>query len=137
MYLIRVRQIFHILKLAFCGLISLAATAGGLDLMIQSDGSGLEIPMELLNDTPFSSYFVPGLSLFLLIGVYGWITLYFEWKQKASTLFHFKGFACILILWLVLELWINPDFYMPSMHISLFAMGIILFALPSKRKKVA
>lgn len=105
--------------------------------MIQSDGSGLQIPIELLEDTPFPNYFIPGLSLFVLIGVYGWMTLYFEWKQKASMIFHFKGFAAVLVLWLLIELWINPDFYMPSMHISLFAMGIIMFALPSKKEKVS
>ena len=128
------RSIFHILKLFLCGLTSLAATAGGLDLMIQSDGSGLEIPLELLDNTLFPNYFLPGLSLFLFIGVYGWLTFYRELKQRTSTLFQFRSFGLVLILWLIIELLINPDFYMPGMHISFFAIGIILIALPSKMK---
>jgi hypothetical protein len=51
--------------------IGAAAVLGGGALLIDPSGSRLGLPQDLLSPTMFGSYLVPGLILFLAIGVFG------------------------------------------------------------------
>lgn len=55
-----------------CWFTGLTAVAGGTGLMLSPEGSEWLPPLSLLEGTPFSSYFVPGL---LLAGVVGLMNL--------------------------------------------------------------
>ena len=48
---------------------ALGAFFGGLSLMLDPTGAGLQMTTEVLKDAPFQDFFVPGLLLFLFIGV--------------------------------------------------------------------
>ena len=50
-------------------LIGLGAVGGGLALVLEPSGSNLEIPLELLKSTPFSTYLVPGIVLLVVNGL--------------------------------------------------------------------
>jgi len=50
-------------------LIGLSALPSGVFLMIFPDGSKLKMPLSMLDRSPFSSFFLPGLILFSVIGV--------------------------------------------------------------------
>ena len=46
----------------------ISAVFGGGSLVLRPDGSLMEMPVEWMEGTPFSNYFIPGLILFLVIG---------------------------------------------------------------------
>jgi menaquinone-dependent protoporphyrinogen oxidase len=54
---------------ALCLLVGFSALYGGANLMLSPDGAALQMPLSYLQDTPFASYFIPGLILALVIGV--------------------------------------------------------------------
>lgn len=63
------RYLFWILSL-FQVLIGGTALFGGFSLMMTPDGSSLNLSLDILRDTPFTDYYVPGLLLFILIGLF-------------------------------------------------------------------
>lgn len=50
-------------------LIGLSALPSGIFLMIFPDGGKLKMPLSMLDRSPFSSFFLPGLILFSVIGL--------------------------------------------------------------------
>jgi len=52
-----------------CAAVALTAIAGGTSLMLAPDGSLIHAPRELLEHTPFASFFVPGLALVVVVGL--------------------------------------------------------------------
>ncbi len=49
--------------------IGVGAVAGGLGLALDPSGEGLGIPLELLDETPFATYLIPGIVLFTVNGL--------------------------------------------------------------------
>ena len=49
--------------------IGVGAVAGGFGLMMDPSGESLGTPIELLRETPFSSFLIPGIVLFTVNGV--------------------------------------------------------------------
>jgi hypothetical protein len=94
--------------------ISLGAIAGGLGLILEPDGSNLGFSVELLNNSPFSDYLIPGIVLFVFIGIgnlVGGIVSFMRYKY-AGEIAAVLGFA--LIIWIVVELfWIDPFWLHP------------------------
>lgn len=54
---------------AMHGLLGIGAVAGGLMLMIDPSGKMLNIPASLLEKSPFTHFLIPGMILFLMLGV--------------------------------------------------------------------
>lgn len=50
-------------------LIGIGAVAGGLMLALDPSGARLGVPLELLAETPFSTFLVPGIVLFAINGL--------------------------------------------------------------------
>ena len=48
--------------------IGLGAVAGGLGLVLEPSGANLGMPLEALEHSPFSTYLIPGIVLFVLNG---------------------------------------------------------------------
>lgn len=48
--------------------IGLGAVAGGLGLVLESDGSNLGMPLSMLEHSPFSDFLIPGLVLLIVNG---------------------------------------------------------------------
>ncbi|WP_434749926.1 hypothetical protein [Paenibacillus amylolyticus] len=54
---------------AMHGLLGIGAVAGGLLLMIDPSGRLLNMPVTLLEKSPFSDFFIPGMILFMVLGI--------------------------------------------------------------------
>ena len=68
-----------ILKSFAVGLLTLntiGALTAGWSFMAEPSGSGLQMPVDQLEHSPFEDYFIPGLILFLVNGVYGLLVLW-------------------------------------------------------------
>lgn len=106
--------------------LGLAAAGGGLLMLIDPSGGKIILPLDLLEETPFQDFFIPGLILFSVLGVFsfiiGWMTFlkskYYEW------FIIMQGF--ILSGWLTIEVLINSDLFFPAYHYPLYAISLLL-----------
>jgi hypothetical protein len=67
-------EVYLLSLLHFC--IGISAFAGGASLMLAPDGSLLGLKTELLKHSPFANYFIPGLVLFFLMGIFPSVILF-------------------------------------------------------------
>lgn len=81
-------------------LVGTAAIAVGLGLIVAPDGDGFKLSVELLKNTPFRDYFIPGIVLLTVIGVGSLLA-----AIPAFKLHRFAG-AATLLLGLALVLFI-------------------------------
>lgn len=106
---------------------AVAATFGGIKLMLDSSGSSIQLSLDLLRHTYFSNYFIPGMVLFVTNGLFG---LY----AATATLFnlrnaHFFVIAQGLILcgWIIIQVFLIDLFH--TLHAILGLIGVLLVIL--------
>jgi hypothetical protein len=107
----------HIFLLTFLGI---SAIGGGGALIISPSGKLLGgIPLSILKDSPFNDFLIPGIILFLVIGIFPCLVAYSLLKKPenkwAETLNFFKDMhwawsfslyvAFALIIWLQVEMY--------------------------------
>ena len=109
-------------------LLFLAVNAIGGSYFLISDPSGksIQIPIELLEGTPFDNYLIPGVILLFSIGFPSIMVAVSMTKNSEyhQLLIIFQG--CVLIGWLTIQLILNPLFLSPILHYPLYVMGVLL-----------
>jgi hypothetical protein len=102
--------------------VGIGAMAGGLAAIITPQGP-FGMPVEVLKNSPFSNYLIPGIILFTIIGVGNIISaLMFRFKLQ------FQGyissvFSWALVIWIVVQcIMINSVVFL---HILFFSIGLI------------
>lgn len=128
-------------------LLGFGAVISGWILMLAPDGSIMHMPLSIMQGSPFSSFFIPGLILFLLLGVYPLCIAYGLWEKPAWTwpdaINPFKSMhwswagslaaAVIVILWLSVELiWVGYSFLHTTYYV-IAGLIILLTLLPATR----
>jgi hypothetical protein len=85
-------------------LIGIGAVISGALLIIRPDGHYLQLPLDLLEDTPFRNFLIPGVILFLVNGVGNLVSavLCFRIQRIAGFAGIFFGFG--LIIWLFVQI---------------------------------
>lgn len=61
--------------------LGVSALAGGFGLFADPTGESVGIPLEWLEHSPFSSFLIPGLVLFCLLGVFPLLTVFALWTR--------------------------------------------------------
>jgi len=113
--------------IALLTLNSFGALFGGLFLMGSPDGSSIGLSLELLRETPFQNFFIPGLILFCFNGLFSLlvlIALLFNWR-KASLLLIAQGI--VLIGWIVIQIYLIQTIFF--LHYLFGAIGIVIVAI--------
>ena len=110
---------------------------GGGAFLLAPDGSLLQMPFSHLEKTPFPDFFIPGLLLFLFLGVYPIVVAYSLWKRPVwrwpDAFNPFKDFhwswaaslsaGVISMIWIVIQIiWIPVGF----LHIFVFGWGALI-----------
>ena len=124
---------FAITILLFDGIT--ACLGGGL-LMVKPDGSLLKLSVELLKHSPFNSFLIPGIVLFIFIGLLSlWVArLVIRNHHYAITSIFLEG--CLLLGWIVIQvIMIQTINYL---HLIFGSAGLLLIisALMVSRKGV-
>lgn len=117
---LRILAIFLLLFLGFGGIY------GALMLISDPSGGKFEWSLELLNGTPFNSFLLPGIILLIVNGllpIYVAINVGLK-KKNANTFILLQG--VVVIIWLTVQLLINPDFFLPVTHYPSYSVGILL-----------
>lgn len=105
----------------------ISALFGGGALLLAPDGSYLKMPIELLKNSPFSNYTIPGLILFIIIGIGSLITTLVVIRKVTGFPFLviFMGFA--LAIWISVQMLMIRQIHF--LHIIYGLIGIILIIL--------
>lgn len=86
--------------------IAVGAVGGGLVLLLDPSGQGMGFSVELLSGSPFSSYLIPGLVLFAVIGIGNFTAAFLSFRKH-----RIAGLAGILLggflaAWILIQVWI-------------------------------
>ncbi len=97
------KKAIHIAEGILQSCIGLSAVPSGLLLVIRPDGSLMEMPVSILKGSPFGDYLVPGILLFLVMGLGNLAAaiLSFRRRELAGFAGIFFGFA--LVIWIFMQ----------------------------------
>ena len=103
--------------------IGLGALGGGFMLVRDPSGSALELPMSLLEGSPFPDFLIPGMFLFAVNGVGSMIGagLSFTRRRYAQEIAIVLG--AILVAWIVIQIVIISSFHW--LHVLYFILGVV------------
>ncbi len=118
------KKILIIISIILLFFLAINAIGGGLLLIIDPTGKTIQIPVELLQGTPFNDYLIPGLILFLAIGVLSIVTAIKTIKQSINYPWFIIVQGSVLIGWLTIEIILNSKFFEPGLHYPLYAIGL-------------
>jgi hypothetical protein len=120
---------------------ALSGIAGGLSLVIKPDGSILKMPLSSLAGSSFKNFFIPGLCLFLLLGVLPTITCWGLFLKPKSGWFgslniyrnRHWAWAYSLYTGIMLILWIDVEVmvigYGSILQVIYAILGILILIL--------
>ena len=131
--------------LAFLGI---GAIGGGEVLIFSPSGKLIGMPLSLLKTSPFDSFFVPGIILFLTLGLFPFEIIYALIKKPNSKLAEQTNFfydmhwswtyciyiAFILIFWIQIQMiMINAVSWLHTFYMFFAALIIFVALLPQVR----
>ena len=106
---------------------AISALFGGWILMSDPSGETLDMPIRYLEHSPFETFLVPGIILFITNGIFSLlfaVTALLKFMNY-SWLVILQGF--ILIGWLIIQIIMIREFYGP-LHVLYFSVGFLLIA---------
>jgi len=108
-----------------------SAMYGGSSLIYDPTGDFLQLPIELLESSPFSNFIIPGIILFTVNGLFNLFVGILGIRKNA--MFPSMTIACGLLLtaWLTIQIVIIKDFYPPA-HLPYYLIGILMIFLGFK-----
>ena len=127
----------------------IGAVPSGLSMVIDPSGKSLGIPLYLLEQSPFINFLIPGLFLFIVLGLFPGLIIFglikkplLSWAQKLNLdrKVHWScTFSCylgiILILWIITQLVFDMGFHI--LHFVYLTIGVLMVVLsqwPSNKK---
>jgi hypothetical protein len=133
--------------------LGISAIYGGYTLIVDPSGNRLQLPSDWLELTPFPNYFIPGLILFTVLGVFPLVaTALLFFKPDWSVMYglehltheHWSWLASVTV-GIALIIWITVQFLMfgakhpvqIGLELTLGTLGIVIIAvslLPSVRR---
>jgi hypothetical protein len=140
---------FRNLLIFLIGFLAIGAFFGGLAFIIKPDGSIYQMPVDLLANSPFKNFFIPGIILLTIFGVFPLIVIYLLIKKPESKFlnklnlindYHYSWTFAIyigiaLIIWInVQTLIFNTVDVLHTIYSSLGILIICIAILPQTRK---
>lgn len=102
---------------------------GGAALMLDPTGQLLQMPLSLLARSPFNDYLVPGIILFVILGVFPLIVWYGLWKRQKWSWFGTLLVSVGLIIWIEVEIVMVGYQSSPPLQLIYGTLGILLMIL--------
>ena len=125
------KRIVYIAEGALQLFIGIGAVACGAMLVIAPDGSLLQMNVDMLEGTPFSTFMVPGLVLMLINGLGNVVSGVFCLRRMPIGAFLGMVFGFGLTIWILVQVsligsvsWLQPVIF--AMGILFVTLGIVL-----------
>jgi hypothetical protein len=103
----------------------LSGVAGGIGLV----GGGLQFPLSWLEGSPFDDYFIPGLILLVVLGIFPLIVFYGLWTRQYWGWLGALLVGLALIIWIVVEILIIGYQPQPPLQLIYGVLGVIIVVL--------
>ena len=113
--------------------IGLGAVGGGLGLVLEPSGANLGIPLELLKNSPFSTYLVPGIVLLIVNGLgslVGAVASFTRYRYAGETA---MALGVFLVAWIILQIYLIASFHW--FHAVYLGLGLLEFVLGLSLRK--
>lgn len=98
------------------------AIPAGILFMIDPSGVLMGTPLDMLKNSPFTTFLIPGIVLFIANGLFSLVSLFFLLRKQWPIFTVLQGVT--LLGWLAIQVWmiqtINP------LHIIMAVVGILL-----------
>jgi len=133
-------------------LLGVGAVASGGVLMAAPDGHLMQMPLSMLEHSPFSNFLIPGAILFTLLGVYPLCVAYGLWKRPGwrwpDAINPLKGIhwswagslaaGAIVVIWIVVEVIMLRSFvFLQGLYLVWGIVLVVLTLLPEVRRHYA
>jgi menaquinone-dependent protoporphyrinogen oxidase len=119
---------------ALLSLVAITAIAGGAALVARPDGSLLRAPLSLLDTTPFTSFFVPGLVLLLVVGGSAAVAAMLTRRRHDGARTAAFGAGVALLAWILVQMILLRTVNGLQLGYMLIASAIILLTGPRAPK---
>ena len=106
--------------------LGLGALGGGLALMLGPRGEIIPLPISLLNGSIFPSYFIPGLILFIALGVCPFVVAYLAWNRHPLAPVLTLGVGGTLLIWMTVEILIVGYSDTPPLQPLYIGLGVAI-----------
>jgi hypothetical protein len=123
----KIRILVKISSLLLLLFLSFGAIYGGLYLVIDPSGISLGLPISLIDNTPFTDYLIPGMILFVMIGL-------LPLSIAALTVFGVRNYGwfivfqgCVLAGWLTVE--VIMGIFDPFVHTGYYGVAALLIII--------
>jgi hypothetical protein len=92
------------LAVAALGFLGLSGIAGGIGLIAQANGEPFGLTQSLLQYSPFHSYLIPGVILFVANGLLTLFVLWLTLRRHPGYGWWVAAQGCVLLGWLIVEM---------------------------------
>ncbi len=136
------------LLIALLAFLGLGAMGGGAVLIVSPSGKLMGMPLSILNPSPFSDFLIPGIILFLVLGVVPLLLIVALLKKPTSKLAEYFNYyadihwawtytiyiAFVLIFWIQIEMvLLNAVSWLHTFYMLLAVVIIFVALLPQIR----
>lgn len=122
--------------LVFQAFNGLSGLLGGFMLIKDPSGASLHMKMEWLQDTPFSTFLIPGIILFLLNGIGNVIGFWISIKRKTNAGLFGAMFGAIMMIWITTQvIMIGYKDFLQPLYFSTGMLQLIFGLVYHKAKK--
>jgi uncharacterized BrkB/YihY/UPF0761 family membrane protein len=112
---------------------------GGFALIIDQTGELLQMPLSMLEGSPFDTFLIPGIILLTVLGIFPMMVFYGLWKRSNWAWMGALTVSVALIIWIGVEIWMVGYHSEPPLQLVYGLLGVILLILtfiPSVRHKL-
>ena len=102
---------------------------GGLALILDPSGSIINLDIKLLSYSPFSDFFIPGLILLLVLGIYPIMLLFGYIKDRNWTRMGMIILGIALPIWIMVEIILIGYIKEPPLQLIYGLTGLIILVL--------
>ena len=136
------------LLIALLAFLGLGAIGGGAVLIVSPSGKLMGMPLSILNPSPFSDFLIPGIILFLVLGIIPLLLIVALLKKPTSKLAEYFNYyadihwawtytiyiAFVLIFWIQIEMvLLNAVSWLHTFYMLLAVVIIFVALLPQIR----
>ncbi|PKD44050.1 hypothetical protein CWD77_00805 [Rhodohalobacter barkolensis] len=102
---------------------------GGTALVIDPTGELLQMPLSMLEGSPFRDFRIPGIILLTILGIIPTIVFYGLWKRSSWAWMGALTVSAALIIWIGVEIWMVGYHSEPPLQLVYGLLGLILLLL--------
>jgi hypothetical protein len=113
--------------------IAFTSTLSGLLMIANPDGGGiLNLPMSLLENTPFKDYMIPGILLTLIVGGINLIAVLFNMQRYSNRYNWAMAGGFIISLWILVQLLLIHAVHW--LHFIYLGIGVLIILISYQLK---